>query len=64
MLAKQPLYCLSHTTSPFCSGYFGNESLKLFSLGWLQTTILTISASQVARIIGVGYWCPADLNYS
>jgi hypothetical protein len=22
-LAKQVLYCLSHTFSPFCSGYFG-----------------------------------------
>jgi hypothetical protein len=22
-LAKQALYCLSYTSSPFCSGYFG-----------------------------------------
>jgi hypothetical protein len=24
-LAKQALYCLSHTSSTFCSGYFGDE---------------------------------------
>jgi hypothetical protein len=33
-LAKQVLYCLNHTSSPFCSGYFGDGwggSLKLFA---------------------------------
>jgi hypothetical protein len=24
VLAKQMFYCLSHTSSPFCSGYFGD----------------------------------------
>jgi hypothetical protein len=27
VLAKQVLYCLNHTSSPFCSGYFGNGGL-------------------------------------
>jgi hypothetical protein len=27
-LAKQVLYHLSHTSSPFCSGYFGDEFLR------------------------------------
>jgi hypothetical protein len=26
-LAEQVLYCLSHTSSPFCSGYFGDYYL-------------------------------------
>jgi hypothetical protein len=26
-LAKQALYCLSHTSTPFCSGYFGDGVL-------------------------------------
>jgi hypothetical protein len=26
-LEKQVLYCLSHTSSPFCSGYFGDGVL-------------------------------------
>jgi hypothetical protein len=25
---KQELYCLSHTSSPFCSGYFGDGGLE------------------------------------
>jgi hypothetical protein len=29
-------------------------------LGWLWTMILLISASWVARIIGMNYWCPAS----
>jgi hypothetical protein len=28
-------------------------------LGWLQTAILLISASWVARLTGVSHWCPA-----
>jgi hypothetical protein len=32
MLAKQALYLLSHTSSPLCSGYFGDESFtKIFA---------------------------------
>jgi hypothetical protein len=29
--------------------------------GWLWTAILLFSASCVARIIGMSYWCPAFL---
>jgi hypothetical protein len=51
VLAKQVFYCLSHTFSPFCPGYFGDGVS-----GWPQTMILLISASQVARITGVSSW--------
>jgi hypothetical protein len=37
---------LSHTSSPFCSNYFGTEILK---------AIFPVSASQVARITGIGH---------
>jgi hypothetical protein len=35
VLAKQALNCLSHSSSPFCSGYFGNGVLQTICLGWL-----------------------------
>jgi hypothetical protein len=31
--AKQVLYHLSHTSSPFCSGYFGYEVLRILCPG-------------------------------
>jgi hypothetical protein len=34
-LAKQVLYCLSHTPSPFFSGYFGDGVSGTICLGWL-----------------------------
>jgi hypothetical protein len=61
-LAKQALYCLSHTFSPFCSGYFGDRVSGTSSPGWPWTSILWISASQVARITGVSQ-CPAIFNF-
>jgi hypothetical protein len=39
--------------SIFCCGYFEMESHKLFCLGWPWTTVLLISASKVARLIGL-----------
>jgi hypothetical protein len=42
-LEKQVFYCLSHTSSPFCSGYCGDGGLK----------------SQVAKITGMRHWCLA-----
>jgi hypothetical protein len=42
-LAKQALYHLSHTFSPFCSGYFGMGSCKLFAQAGLE---LQSSSSQ------------------
>jgi hypothetical protein len=50
---KASALLLSHTSSPFFSGYFGDGILRIICLGWLQTVILPISASQVARITDV-----------
>jgi hypothetical protein len=37
MFAKQVLYCLNHTSNPFCSDYFGDEgSHELFALAGLE----------------------------
>jgi hypothetical protein len=33
-LAKQALYHLSHTSSPFFSGYFGDGGLMNYLPGW------------------------------
>jgi hypothetical protein len=55
---------LSHSTSPFfffCEGFFEIGSHGTTCLGWLQTVILLISASWVARITGVSHQCPARL---
>jgi hypothetical protein len=41
----------------FCSGYFGDGGLKNYLLDWPKTAIFPISASQVARIIGMSHWC-------
>jgi hypothetical protein len=61
VLAKQALYSLNHTSSPFRSHYFGNGVLQTICLQWSQTIILLISASQVATITGVSYQPPAWL---
>jgi hypothetical protein len=52
-LATKILYHLSHTSSPLCSGYFGDGVLGTICLGWPQTTILPISASQISRNTGI-----------
>jgi hypothetical protein len=49
--AKQMLYNLSHVSSPFCCGYFGYGVCP----SWPQIMILSILASQVARITGVSH---------
>jgi hypothetical protein len=61
LLTKQALYCLSHTFSPFWSGYFGDRVSRTICLRWPQTSILPISASQVARVTGVRHRYPAQL---
>jgi hypothetical protein len=48
---------LSQTSSPFCSGYFGDRISQTICLGWPWTMILLILASQVARITGISHQC-------
>jgi hypothetical protein len=62
MLAKEVLFCLGQGSSPFCSGYFGDEVLPTNFPGWSRTSILEISASQVARITGVSHPYLASLE--
>jgi hypothetical protein len=51
------LRCLTYTSSPFYSGYFGDGVL---SPGGPQTSVLLISASQGAKITAVSHhWHPA-----
>jgi hypothetical protein len=42
--SKHTLYCLSHASSPFCCGYFGDGGVVPLTicLGWPQTRILLI----------------------
>jgi hypothetical protein len=56
--AKQVFYHLSHTSSPFGSGYSEMGSCKL----WPHTEILLVLASQVTKITGMSHWHPADKN--
>jgi hypothetical protein len=51
-VCKAGLYCLSHTSRPFCCGYFfGDGGL----MNYFQILILLISPSYVARITGVSH---------
>jgi hypothetical protein len=56
VLAKQALYCLSHTSSPFFRWLFWIEVPLTICLSWPQTTVLPISASQVSRITSERHW--------
>jgi hypothetical protein len=56
--AKQALYCLSHTSSPFCCGYFTDGVSGTVCLDLSGTAILLLSASQVVRITGVSHCAP------
>jgi hypothetical protein len=60
VLAKKMLYPLIHGSSPFscvhCGAYGDSQTI---CLGWPRISILLISVSQVARIIGgrsYHYW--------
>jgi hypothetical protein len=44
----------------FCDGFFHDRVSKTICPSWLQTMILLISASWVARITGVRHWRPAN----
>jgi Na+-driven multidrug efflux pump len=48
--ANQVLYCLNHTSS-----HFALVILRTIYLGCPRTTILPMSASQIARIIGMNH---------
>jgi hypothetical protein len=52
---------LCHTSSPFCSGYFGGGGGVLWTIcpGWPWKVILPMSASHVARLTSLSHWCPA-----
>jgi hypothetical protein len=47
---------LNHSSSSFFSGYFGGGVSRNICLAWPPTSILPISAFQVARITGVSHW--------
>jgi hypothetical protein len=47
------LYCLRHTSTLFCPGYFEDGVSPTLSWDCPRTTILPISASQVAKITGM-----------
>jgi hypothetical protein len=61
VLAKQVVCHLSHTSSSFCFGYFGDGSGGGGG-GYLRNKFPGLSsnlkASQVARITGVSHQCP------
>jgi hypothetical protein len=42
VFTKQMLYCLSHASSPFCSGYFGNR-VSLGAQAGLNLDLSTLS---------------------
>jgi hypothetical protein len=46
----------------FVLGIFQDRVSQIICPGWPQTVILLISASQVARVIGISEWCPAKVS--
>jgi hypothetical protein len=50
LLAKLVLYCLSHTSNPFCCGYFWRRGLMNYMPGLALNCDPVFSGSQVARI--------------
>jgi hypothetical protein len=49
VLARQASYGLSHTSSPFCSDYFGNR-VSLFAQTGLDCDVMILA---IARMTGV-----------
>jgi hypothetical protein len=56
-------YHLSHTSSPLCSSYFGDWGISRTFPGLASNHNPSDPASQVARITGMGHWCPALDNF-
>jgi hypothetical protein len=48
-------YTFSHSTSPFLDRIFQDRVSRTVCLDWLWTSILLVSASQVARITGMSH---------
>jgi hypothetical protein len=61
--AKLAFYLLSHSSRPFCSSYFEDRVLWTICQGWLWTTVLPISASQVTRITDISHQHPAHSTF-
>jgi hypothetical protein len=59
VLAKKVFCCLSNTSDPFCSSYFGDGASWTICPDWSWTVILPISSSQIARIAGMSHSCLA-----
>jgi hypothetical protein len=57
---KAGIYCLSHT-SPLHPGYV--LEMGSHDLSWSELVILLVSASQIARIIGVSHQRPATIIF-
>jgi hypothetical protein len=57
------VYHFSHTSSPFCSGYFGNGILGTICLSCPWTVSLLISASQLGRITGMSHRHPVPTHF-
>jgi hypothetical protein len=60
-VTKQVLFLLSHTSRSILLCYFRGGVSQTISLGCPQSTILLISASQVAKITGVSHQCLAPI---
>jgi hypothetical protein len=54
-LTTQTFYHLSHTYSPFCSGYFELGDLRLFAQAGLKSWPFCSQPPQAARIIGMSH---------
>jgi hypothetical protein len=63
-LARQVLYHLNHSASPSLIGYFWDRVSRAVCPGWLGPMIFLISASWVARIIGVSHQRLPSFSFS
>jgi hypothetical protein len=55
-LAKQALYHLSHTSSPFCCGYFEDGVSGTILPRLASNSNPPISTYHVAKITGMSHW--------
>jgi hypothetical protein len=54
-MQSRPLYCLSHISSPFCSGYFGDGGLVIYLPKLASDCDLPDLSLPVSRITGVSH---------